>query len=184
VGTFTKHINIIGLLKHVKNRRQKAQKSENRLKTLNNVKNSNLKALGLERHARAIELKVMDYHNRYPTSFATYPDMVNWLLEQKAKKEQKRKNENNSIENEKSELTSNERAIFNAITSGNPNINRTIDPKWYSNYRNGYQGSHARQSEPLRGTNLINYRITVAKKLAKDRRGLNPIHNGTPPRRN
>jgi len=173
---FNKHTNIIELLKHVKNRRQKeannrskAQKEANRLKTLNNVKNSNLNVLGLERRARAIERKVASYQMEFPSSFATYPNMVKWLLDQRAKESKERENKIKSIENykqrERNHLTSNEQRIFNLIIGNKKPRNASINPKWYSNYKNGNIGSYAHQREPLRGTNLINYKITVAKRL-------------------
>jgi hypothetical protein len=172
VRTFNKHTNIIGLLKHVKNRRQKAainRSKANKLKTLNNVNSNNLKALVLERRARAIESRVLSYQNKFPSNFATYPNMVQWLLDQRAKEKKERENKIKSNENYKKQkrnlLTPNEQRIFNLIIGNTKPRNASINKKWYSNYEYGYHGTPGYQREPLTGKELINYKIEVAKRL-------------------
>jgi hypothetical protein len=169
VETFNTYTKIIELLKQVKNRRQKAQKSANKLKTLNNVKQNNLNALALQRDARAIEKRVSS-KMEFPSTFATYPNMVQWLLDQRAKELKERENKIKNLENykqrERSKLNTNdERRIFNLIIGNTKPRNASINEKWYSNYKNGYEGSRGYQVEPLRGKELINYKIKVAKRL-------------------
>jgi len=53
-----------------------------------------------------------------------------------------------------------------SFLSGNGLRNNTINQKWSSPYKNGNRGSYQHQANPLEGTQLINYRIEVAKKLA------------------
>jgi hypothetical protein len=176
VGTLTTYKNIINTLRRVKqkrqnerNNREKQQKAANRLKTLNNVENSNLQELGLVRRPKDIERRVASYQNRVPSRFATYPNMVQYLLYMKRKQEQERKNKLQNLINYKQQkrnsLTPNQQRIFNLIIGNTKPRNASIKSKWYSNYKNGYEGSYAHQMEPLRGKELINYKINVARRL-------------------